>query len=257
MKNKLLIIIACLLSLTILLPACNRGSEKEDAVITTEPAIKTEAASSEQEDTINYTRETLSSDLEREEIIIFTQQALEIEAKRNELNIYISERAKRQEVGLNSVKWFVNLRFLDGYAKDDGTYIQGEVELEGMTSLRKRLMFLDCPQSMQVIKDILNDIYSSEVELAEFQLKGEEYSTLIPSFGTMLILPEVNQQNIEFWLEYYKSRQFPASSSTLLLDHPWVELQLLRRDVYTRWAEIIREHGIDPAQEGFTELVGR
>ncbi len=219
MKYKLLIILASLLSLAILLPACGLDSE-------------------------------------REEIITFTSQALEIEAKRNELNSYIGLRAGRQSgFGLPALEGFVKQYFLNGYSQDD-------VELEGMTSLRKRLLFLDYSQSIQVIKDTLNDIYSSEVELAELQLQGEGYyvgafDSGIPFFGAMLVLPEVNQQNIEFWLEEYKSWQFPASSSTLLMNHPWVELQLLRRDVYTRWAEILREHGIDPAQEGFTELVGR
>jgi len=67
----------------------------------------------------------------------------------------------------------------------------------------------------------------------------------------MLVLPPVNQYNVELWLEEYES------DSAFLMKHPWVELQLLRIEVYTRWAEILREHGIDPAQEGFTELVGR
>jgi len=121
-------------------------------------------------------------------------------------------------------------------------------------------LFLDCPQSMQTIKDVLKDVYSSEVELAELQLQGEGYyvgvfASGVPFFGTMLVLPEVNQYNIELWLERYESWQFPASSSTLLMNHPWIELQLLRRDVYTRWTEILREHGIDPAEEEFTELI--
>lgn len=243
MRNKSLIAIICLLSITLLLPACDRDSEKEDTVTTTEQTLDTEAKSSEQD-----------------EIIAFTQQALEIEAKRNELNIFITEGALISEVSSNTAKWFRNLYFLDGYSKDNTFYKQGDAELEGMTSLRKRIMFLDCPQSMQVIKDILNDIYSSEVELGELQLQGEGYyvgvfATGIPFFGAMLVLTEVNQHNIELWLEEYKAWQFPASSSTLLMDHPWVKLQLLRRDVYTRWTEILQERNIDPAEEGFTELI--
>jgi len=257
MKNVVLIIITCLLSLAILLPACNGDLEQEEIVTSTEQPLETEATSSEQEETTTTTEPTPEIEpinSEREEIIGFTQQALEIETRRNELNIYISERASRFEVGLPGAKWFRNLCFLDGYSKDHTLYRQGDPELEGMTSLRKRLLFLDCPQSMQVIKDILNDIYSSEVELAERQIQGEEYPEGVPFFGNMLVLTEVDQHNIELWIEEYKSWQFMASSSTLLMNHPWVELQLLRRDVYTRWAEILLEHGIDPVEEGFTEL---
>ncbi len=237
-KYKLLIIIACLLSLTILLPACNRSSEKEDAVITTEPALETEVTS-----------------LEQEEIITFTQQVLEIEAKRSELIDYF---ASYQTI-ISQMEWLVGMFFLDGVPQGfDASKNLPKTDIEGMTSLRKSLLFLDCPHSLQSVKDIFIHIYSSEIELVERQLKGEEYLSE-PPYGppvpyfikSMLVLPPVNQYNVELWLEEYDS------DSAFLMKHPWVELQLLRIEVYTRWAEILREYGIVPAQERFTELVGR
>lgn len=128
------------------------------------------------------------------------------------------------------------------------------VEVEGMNSLRKRVLFLDYPQSMQLTKDAFNYIYSSEVELAEREFQqGEENSNIVPFFGTTFVLTEVNQYNIELWQAKYESWQVPGVSQ--FMNHPWVKLPLLRREVYTRWAEILRQHGIDPAKEGFVELI--
>ncbi len=236
MKHKSLIIIACLISFTFLLPACNGDSEQEESTTTTEPTPEIEPI-----------------DSERDEIIAFTQQALEIEAKRSELVDYF---ASYQTI-ISQMEWQVEMFFLDGVPQGfDKSRNLPKTDIEGMTSLRKRLLFLDCPQSMQVVKDVLIDIYSSEIELVERQLKGEEYLSE-PPYGlpvpyfikSMLVLPPVNQHNVEFWLEEYKS------DASFLIKHPWVELQLLRKDVYSLWAEILREYYIDPAREGFTELV--
>ena len=232
MKNQSLVIIICLLLLAVFY-SCTNSSEYEK--ITT---------------TISQNFESEDSISERKDIITCTIQILDIEAKRNGLNEYISLRVGSQsDTGLPGYEWFINQYFLNGYSQDN-------VELEGMTSLKRKLLFLNCPQAMQVIKDTMNEIYSSEVELAERQLDGEHYFSE-PPFGppiphfikSMLVLPEINQYNIELWLERYDS------NSEFLMNHPWVELQLLRKDVYTHWAEILREHGIDPAQEGFTELL--
>ncbi len=190
------------------------------------------------------------ADLEREEIISFTRDMLEIEAKRNELNAYWELRVPRSKYG-PAQRSFMGAHYLDGVSQDDfEKYALPLVEVEGMKSLRNRVLFLDYPQSMQPIKDAFNYVYSSEVELAEREFQqGEEYWPFVPFIGNWLVVPKVNQYNIEFWQE----QQFPTASP--FLNHPWVKLQLLRREVYTRWAEILRQHGIDPAEEGFTELV--
>ncbi len=197
------------------------------------------------------------ADLEQQEIISFTRDMLHIEAKRNELNAYWELWLPKSRYG-PAGRWFMGTHYLDGVSQDDfEKYAVPLVEVEGMKSLRKRVLFLDYPQSMQPIKDTFNYIYSSEVELAEREFQqGEEYYTGLPfdrglSFwGKALVLPEVNQHNIEFWQE---KQVWDVSS---FLNHPWVKLQLLRRDAYTSWAEILRQHGIDPAKEGFAELVG-
>lgn len=161
-----------------------------------------------------------TSDLEQQEIISFTQQALEIEAKRSELMEYFA----KQHVGPLRERFF--LEGIPTNAEYPEWMNAPKSGLEGMVSLRKRLLFLDCPQSLQSIKQSLLEIYQLEIELAE-------------SEGETMSLPEAMLQGIE----KYKAAQEG------ILPH-----QERRKDTYTRWAEILREHGIDPAQEGFTEL---
>lgn len=194
---------------------------------------------------------------ERQEIISFTQDMLDIEARRSDLMVSLAGHsdltaflASQQRV---VIKWLAELYFLDGVSQDR---LVGWIrdERRGMLSLRTRLLLLDCPQDMQVIKDSLVYIYNSEISLAELEFQhNEEYSPLVPFFGNRFVLPEVNQYNIELWQVKYESWQMPEVS--LFMNHPWVKLQLLRRDIYTRWAEILQEHDIDPLGEGFTGLI--
>lgn len=188
-------------------------------------------------------------DTEREEIITFTQQALAIEAKRNDLMAFIAGHER------NVIKWVASRFFFPGAPQGIIKIPSGPAfELEGMLSLRETALLLDCSQSMQVIKDALVYIYNSEINLAELEFQyGEEYSPLVPFFLKRFVLPEVNQYNIELWQAKYESWQMPGIS--LFMNHPWVKLQLLRRDVYTRWAEILQEYDIDPLEEGLMILI--
>ncbi len=159
-----------------------------------------------------------TSDLEQQEIISFTRQALEIEGKQSELMEYFA----RQHVGSRF--------FLEGMPTD-AEYPEWmnapESGLEGIVSLRKRLLFLDCPQSLQSIKQSLLEIYQLEIELAE-------------SEGETMSLTESMLKGVTAW----------KAAQEGFLPH-----QERRKDTYTRWAEILQEHDIDPAEEGFTELV--
>lgn len=192
---------------------------------------------------------TLNS--ERQEIISFTRQALEIEGKRNELMAYFASLLDKY--GPFGAAWAMELFLLGGVPTTAFPKDPPPSDLEGMASFRNKILLLDCPQSMQSIKDALDHIYNSEVELAELEFRhDEEYPLRVPFFlknGTRFVLPEVNQYNIELWQE----KQFPTASS--FMEHPWVELQLLRRDVYTRWVKILQEHDIDLLEEGFTSLI--
>ncbi len=177
---------------------------------------------------------TLNS--ERQEIITFTRQALEIEDERNELMAYFASFPLERYGTVQG--WLVRRFLLEGVPTNlPATYNAPRSGLEGMASLRQRILLLDCPQSMQPIKDALVYIYNSEVELAEHDLAG----------------PIINQDNLELWHEDLSLN----INFYISMDDPWLKLQLMRRDVYIRLAEILQEHGIDPAQEGFTELVGQ
>ena len=198
-----------------------------------------------------------TSDLEQQEIISFTQQVLEIEAKRSDLTAFFAGGSDLTAFLASEqravIKWLTELYFFGGVPTTALLKDAPPSDLEGMVSLQNKLLLLECPQSIQHIKDSLVYIYNSEISLAELEFQmEEENSNLVPFFGTRFVLPEVNQYNLELWKEKYESWQMPGVSQ--FMNHPWVKLQLLRRDVYTRWAEILREHGIDPAQEGFTEL---
>ena len=225
MKYKLLPVLACVFSLAILLSACSPSSW---------------------------------SDLEREEIISFTQQALEIEAKRSELMAYFA--GLQDKYGQEGAAWIM-WRFLFAGVPITALLKDAPSDLEEMVSLQNKLLLLECPQSLQPIKDTLVYIYNSEVQLAESDLK--------------LIRPKDNKDNIGYFQQefdrfdqqikqqkqkdpnYYNQQEFRMRDYySFLLKSPWVKLQLLRRDVYIRWTEILREHGIDPAEEGFTELAG-
>ena len=162
-----------------------------------------------------------TSDLEQQEIISFTRQALEIEGNQSELMEYFA----RQHVGPLREHFFLEGMPADaGYPKWMNAPESG---LEGMVSLRKRLLFLDCPQSLQSIKQSLLEIYQLEIELAE-------------SEGETMSLSEAMLQGVA----QYKTAQ-----------EGFLPHQERRKDTYTHWAEILREHGIDPAEGGFSGLI--
>ena len=196
-----------------------------------------------------------TSNLEQEEIISFTQQALEIEAKRSELMIFFA--GLQDKYGPSGAAWIMT-RILFGVpatrlVKDAPS------DLEGMVSLQNKLLLLECPQSIQHIKDSLVYIYNSEVQLAESDPK--------------LIRPDVTKDNIGYFQQefdrldqqikqqvqqdpsYYNRQEFYMRDYyAILLKSSWGQAQKLRRQLYYDWAETLREHGIDPAEEGFAEL---
>ena len=98
-------------------------------------------------------------DMEREAIISFTVQALEIEKKRTDLIAYFA--GLRNSVGIHGQALAIERFFSTGVpatlrdAPPSG--------LEGMTTLRNRLLLLDTPQSIGPIKDDLLFIYTSEI----------------------------------------------------------------------------------------------
>ena len=172
-------------------------------------------------------------DPEREAILAFTREALEIEAQRSELVAWFAT------IEPTTLRFFVRL-FLpgvpEGYYHDRGW--GPAKDLEGMSALYRRILLLDSPQSMQAIKDSLNHIYDSEIEHGG-------------------LIPEVTKDNLDYWKA--KAAEYPPYSTTYnyymaRVDSSWGQLQALRRDVYTRWAQLLREHGIDPAKEGLTGL---
>lgn len=316
MKHKLLIVIACVLSLAILLPAC-------------------------------------AVDTEREEIVSFTRQALEIEAKLSELMGYIVNNFNPMNYDTAVDRWFLRgvasnaprgmymtpyqLSLYNHHAYDATPGAQGD--LEGILSLKNRLSLLDCPQSLHSVKDSLSQIYSAEIEQAQLQSE----LLMQGSNSHPIVYPDVTKDNLDYWRQsrpkkvelhdegmtvYYSEpirkwwdvRQYLNVAmlrgleglwyrgesltpqveaqlkgvhqrysfgqpnfnmwlkqirslwedylevmnktggfdvATARLESDWFAIQEFRLEVYTHWAEILREHGIDPAQEGFTELVGQ
>ena len=105
------------------------------------------------------TTPTPKADPEREAIITFTRQALEIESKRKQLMDYYRQPLIPQ-VGRQAVNWLISRTFLNG-APPNSYLDLPPTGLEGMFSLQSKLLLLDYPQSLQVIKDSLNSIYES------------------------------------------------------------------------------------------------
>jgi len=140
---------------------------------------------------------TAKADPEREAIITFTRQALAIEAERAELMKFYAYA----NLGMYR-DWVMRATFLKGVSATQYTWAPTDHDLAGMSALLSRLLLLDCPQSMQPIKDSLNHIYESEIQ--QFLLRQTE-SSLNESF---------------------------------------------RSEVYIRWAQLLKQHGIDPVQEG-------
>lgn len=185
---------------------------------------------------------------EQQKIITFTQQALEVEDKRNELMRYFGN-------SLYQTKILIDSYFLEGVPT---TAVNAPAsELEGMVTLRKQLLFLECPQSLQAIKQSLLEIYQVEIGLAEIQLDQENLPWL-PTFGDRLVLCELTIDNLSYWMQL--AEQTPSWTAlgmqyAKVVQSDWFKAQEFRLEVYTRWAEILKEHGVDPLEEGLTSLI--
>ena len=195
---------------------------------------------------------TPTPDPERQAIISFTRQALEIEGIRDELMAYFGGLG----TGYNFRRQ-LELYFSQGvpakYAPPDG--------IEGMSSLRNRLLLLDSPQATQAIKDGLLQIYSTELQQVQLQVELDDIIDRIFESGSLisgprLVFPEITKDNFED--ERKKEQPLgPAMWGKLKTPSAWGQAQLLRQQVYIRWAEIQKEHGISLEKEGFAELVGQ
>lgn len=237
MKYKLLLVLACLLSLVILLPACGlfSGSDLKPA-----------------ETEVN------ESDLERENITTFTKEALEIEAQRAELMQYFA--TARTKLGAFAQRTIIERSFLTGILPNTFKYVPPS-GLEGMESLQGKLSLLACPQSLQPVKDTLDSIYSSEIQLYQSQRESDKQykdtkgsESYLGSSPETFIWPEVTKDNLDYLEQLAKSGSDTVPSIYYLreLEGRWTQLQKLRRDTYIRWDEVLREHGVDPKEYGFT-----
>ena len=91
---------------------------------------------------------TTSANAEKDAILTFTLQALEIEAKRDALvNCYAG---LIESGGWYMFNWIIPKTFLDGVTPANPFSLAGvpPTGLEGMTSLRQKMILLSCPQSM-------------------------------------------------------------------------------------------------------------
>ncbi|MDP3064852.1 MAG: hypothetical protein Q8O40_16870 [Chloroflexota bacterium] len=164
-------------------------------------------------------------------MITFTREALQIEKERDELINLRSYYAGA----------LVPRFFLNGHSQ-----IGGLPELQSARQLKARLSLLESPQALQHVKDSLVEAYRLEIEAAQLETQRELSDindTSQPQFS-----PRIDRFNVDS----YKKGQLPTTMSR---DSPWVIAQELRRDTYAKWAQLLREHGIDPAKEGFTSLV--
>lgn len=112
-------------------------------------------------------------------------------------------------------------------------FVAGEgTVLPGASELRRRLLLLECPASVSHIKESLFEAYELEIQAANDSdpLKDNLY------------YPSVNRFNVDIAL-----KQWPSSYRS---SSPWIAAQQLRRDVYVKWAQLLRVHGIDPVSEG-------
>ena len=247
MKHKLLLVLACVLSLAILLPACGLFSgsdlEPEKDITFTQEAPEIEAK---------------GSDLERKEIISFTQQALEIEAQRAELMQYFA--TARTKLGAFAQRTIIERSFYTGILPNTYKYVPPS-GLEGMESLQGELSLLACPQSLQSVKDTFDSIYSSEIQLYQSQRESDKQykdtkgsESYLGSSPETFIWPELTKDNLDYWEQLAKAGSDTVPSAYYLreLEGRWTQLQKLRRDTYIRWYEVLREHGVDPKEHGFT-----
>lgn len=93
--------------------------------------------------------------------------------------------------------------------------------------LQAQLLLLKSPQTFQPVKDALMEVYRLETLAAQEDR----------------VVASVNRFNAD------------SPENRFIPKFPWVVAQKLRGDVYAQWAQLLRDHGIYPAKEGFTALV--
>ena len=110
--------------------------------------------------------------------------------------------------------------------------------IEGMAALKIMLFLLDSPPSMQIIKETLLDIYTSEIQLASEQLA----------------YTEITHDTLDYWRQLVSDSVPGKQYYEYMVGTDWFGLQEFRQQVYVLWADVLKEHGIDPA--GLTILDG-
>ena len=193
---------------------------------------------------------------DRNEIIAFTREALEIEAKRNSLMEYFV--SLRESAGSLGTIHLVNRWILPGVSEQASRSFadssMATPPLEGMLSLRNRLLLLDVPQELEPVKDSLAAAYASEIDV------GIRQGYFDGGDGTLersRVSPQVTKDNVAAIIEKaeqfrYRSREYNFQMSKA--GGHWGQIQLFRQQIYIRWAAILQEQGVDSAKEGFTEL---
>ena len=132
-------------------------------------------------------------------------------------------------------------------------FLTGVSPLEGMLSLHSQILLLNVPQALTPVKDGLVSAYSLEIALSREHTHGEGGA----EYGHR-IRPEVTKDNVEALIAY--AEQFRRGSPEYGFNKSkvgglWGQVQLFRGQIYTRWADILQEQGIDATKEGFTDLV--
>ena len=214
-------------------------------------------------------------DLEREAILSFNLQALEIEAKRNELIAYFASLS--YSVGIHGQALAIERFFPTGVPPTlRGAPPSG---IEGMATLRNTLLLLDCPQSIQPIKDALLHVYDSEVqqalnqsalwEISGFALPGKYtvdlgglgdqsvqiQSAMLVNWGAPirnLVYPEITRDSLDYWRQLAEQSEVGPVKNLFKykVETVWFNIQGFRQQTYSRWAELLQERGIDPIEAG-------
>ena len=196
---------------------------------------------------------------ERDEMVAFTRQALAIEAERNALMGYFA--GLEQRFGPLGSRQQVNRWILPGISERQAEIWKVPDTFDGLYFLQTHLLLLDAPQSLEPVKDSLAQVYASEIQLASNQSQSSNISSSIDEAVALLdegaLYPRI-KPSTTFVIPQITKDNVAARQSSLRpgyrLGH-WGQTQLFRKQIYTRWAEILREHDIDPAEEGFTQLV--
>lgn len=196
---------------------------------------------------------TPTVDPEREAMLAFTRQALQIEAERAELMQYF---ASQRGTGAPAVIYsWMGRAFAVGVPV--GEYNPGPPhELAGMEALYQRLLLLDCPQSVQTIKDALSHIYDSELLTMALSGYGQTNTGYGRADTVDTVYADVTKDNVDQWKQRADAAKAAGSRSPEQryyadrVESRWGRLQVYRGEVYVRWAQLLRDHGIDPAKEG-------